>query len=160
MGSDQQRSRQRVGPFVQPAEACASTFCFPSPANSVVPGSHLPTTQRVRRSPVPGAKSLPSEPGPGSLPSASGLKGLRVKSSNVGTSRPTLHQGRRPSLPLGSPGGSRTSRRSHGQRIQHPLFPLTTAEGRSPQRPQVIFLWEKDIQNSWEFLDGRHWSNP
>lgn len=56
VGSDQQKSRQGVGTFVQPAEACVSMFRFPSPANSEVPGSHLPTTQRVQRTPVPGAK--------------------------------------------------------------------------------------------------------
>lgn len=129
-------SRQGVGAFVQPAEASASTFRFPSPANSEVPGSHLPTTQRVRRTPVPGAKSPPQEPGPGSLHSAVGLKGCRVRSSCLGTGRPTPHQGRRPFLPLGYPGGHQTSRRSYGQRTQNQLFLLTTAEGRSPQRPQ------------------------
>lgn len=56
VGSDQQRSRQGVGTFAQPAEAGASMFHSPSPANSEVPGRHLPTTQRVRRTPVPGAK--------------------------------------------------------------------------------------------------------
>lgn len=84
-------------------------FHFPSPANSEVPGSHLPTTQRVWRAPVPGAKSPPRKPCPGSLHSAVRLKRLRVRSSCSGTGRPILHQGSWSFFPLGYAGGCETS---------------------------------------------------
>lgn len=128
---------------MQPTEASASTFHFPSPANSEEPGGNLPTTQRVQRTPVPGTKApLPQKPGPGSLHWAVGLKGLRMRLSCLGTGRPAfflwaIQQATR--LPEGAMDGEH--RLSCLQ-----LCLLTTAKGRSPQRPRVTLPWERGLR--------------